>query len=151
MADLNGTINHVALTVSDLDAAMKFYTPLLEALGYTVGPVMPYGGSRLTVNVHESHGTAVNLWQASKQHAFEIYEPGLHHLAFNVSSKHAVDDICRLVAGLGATILDGPGEFPFAHQGYYAVYFLGPDGVKIEVVFMAGLAAAVSAGKAGSA
>jgi hypothetical protein len=33
-------------------------------------------------------------------------------------------------------ILDGPGEFPFGHGGYYAVYFRGPDRLKLEVVHM---------------
>jgi glyoxylase I family protein len=45
------------------------------------------------------------------------------------------------VHGLGGTILDGPGEFPFGIGGYYAVYFLGPDGLKFEVVHMPALAA----------
>ena len=149
--ELQGTINHVALSVSDLDAAMQFYSPLLEALGYTIGEPMTYGDSRLTVNVHNAHGTAINFWQAKKRHAFEIYEPGLHHLALNVSSKSAVDEIHRLALDLGAEVLDGPGEFPFAHHGYYAVYFLGPDGIKIEVVHMSGLAAAISEGSASAA
>jgi len=34
--ELHGTINHVALTVSNLDSAMRFYSALREALGYTV-------------------------------------------------------------------------------------------------------------------
>lgn len=38
--------------------------------------------------------------------------------------------------GLGAEILDGPGEFPFGPGGYYAVYVLGPDRLKFEVVHM---------------
>jgi len=148
---LQGTINHVALAVSDLDRAMQFYSPFLEALGYTVGEPMSYGNARLTVNVHEAHGTAINIWQATKIHAFDSYEPGLHHLAFNVSSTAAVDDIHKLAVRLGARILDGPGDFPFSHQGYYAVYFLGPDNVKIEVVHMLGLEAAISEGKASAA
>jgi hypothetical protein len=48
-------------------------------------------------------------------------------------------------------VLDGPGEFPFSHQGYYAVYFLGPDNIKFEVVHMAGLKAAISKGNASAA
>lgn len=149
--ELHGTINHVALAVSDLDAAMSFFSPFLEALGYTVGEPMPYKGSRLAVNVHEVHGTAVNIWQATKVHAFDSYEPGLHHLAFNASSKSAVDEIHQLAVNAGATVLDGPGEFPFSHQGYYAVYFLGPDDIKIEVVHMAGLSAAIAEGNASAA
>jgi catechol 2,3-dioxygenase-like lactoylglutathione lyase family enzyme len=149
--ELHGTVNHVALAVSDLDQAMRFFSPLLEALSYTVGEPMLYGEARLTVNVNDAHGTAINIWQAKHPHAFDSYEPGLHHVAFNVSSKSEVDRIHDLVREAGARVLDGPGEFPFSHQGYYAVYFLGPDDIKFEVVHMAGLRAAISEGNASAA
>lgn len=148
---LHGTISHVAITVSDLDQAMRFFSPLLEALGYTVGDPMPYGESLVTVNINDVHGTAINIWQAKHSHAFESYEPGLHHLAFNVSSKSEVDRIHNIAAEAGARVLDGPGEFPYSHKGYYAVYFLGPDDIKFEVVYMAGLRAAIAKGNARTA
>ncbi len=31
---LQGSINHISITVSDLPEALKFFTPLLEFLGY---------------------------------------------------------------------------------------------------------------------
>lgn len=149
--NLHGTINHIALTVSNLEQAMLFYEPFLRALGYSISEPMPYGDSRLTVNVHEAHGTAINVWQATSEHEFDVYEPGLHHLAFNVASREAVDEIQQLALELGAEVLDGPAEFPFSHQGYYAVYLLGPDRVKLEVVHMPGLAAAIAKGQASQA
>ncbi len=133
---LHGTINHVSITVSKLDHAMRFMTPLLEFLGYTVGTIGHYAGTRLAVNVNERNGIAVNVWEAKSEHAFDVYEPGLHHLAFNAGSQAAVDELADLVRSLGGEILDGPGEFPFARRGYYAVYFLGPDRIKFEVVYM---------------
>ncbi len=141
---LRGSINHVALTVSDLDAAMAFMGPLLEQLGFTTGAILPAGESRVAVNLNHGNGTALNLWQAKgagAHHAFQVYEPGLHHLAFNVASHEEVDEIHALVLELGGQVLDGPAEFPYADDGlgYYAVYFLGPDGIKIECVHMPGL------------
>ena len=133
---LHGSINHVSITVSDLESAISFFGPLLEFLGYAVGAVSTYKGDRLTVNVNESNGIAINIWEARTSHEFDVYEPGLHHLALNAGSREQVDEVHRLVVGLGAEILDGPGEFPFAHGGYYAVYFLGPDGMKFEIVYM---------------
>ncbi len=137
---LNGSINHVSITVSDLPQAMRFFEPLLSHLGYTVGEIFRSGsGSDLTVNINAANGTAFNIWQAHPdlaKHRFEVYEPGLHHVAFNVERHEQVDEVCRLVRDLGAEILDGPGEFPFGPGGYYAVYFLGPDRLKFEVVHM---------------
>jgi len=137
---LHGSINHVSITVSNLPEAMTFFGPLLQFLGYRVGEIFrSESGADLTVNLNEANGTAVNIWQAKPgltSHPFEIYEPGLHHVAFNVETHDQVDAVHQLVLGLGAEILDGPGEFPFGPGGYYAVYFLGPDRMKFEVVHM---------------
>jgi glyoxylase I family protein len=138
---LHGSINHVSITVCDLPKAMAFLGPLLEFLGYTVGPIFHDDRSHhdLTVNINMTNGTAFNVWQAEPglaQHPFEVYEPGLHHVAFNVERHEQVDALCELVRTLGAEILDGPGEFPFGPGGYYAFYFRGPDRLKFEVVHM---------------
>lgn len=139
--DLHGSINHASITVSDLPEAMKFFGPLLKFLGYTVGTIFQdtRTGGRLTFNINESNGTAVNIWEAKGdlgRHRFEVYEPGLHHVAFNVQRHEQVDEALALVRSLGAEILDGPGEFPFGPGGYYAFYFLGPDRMKFEIVHM---------------
>ena len=138
---LLGSINHVSITVSDLPKAMTFFQPFLEFLGYTVGKIFHDDRTDhdLTVNINYTNGTAVNVWQAEPglaDHPFEVYEPGLHHIAFNVEQHEQVDALHDLVRGLGAVILDGPGEFPFGPGGYYAFYFRGPDNLKFEVVHM---------------
>src|SRR5262249_47599794 len=112
-----------------------------EFLGYTVGAIFHDERSDhdLTVNINDANGTAFNIWQAEAQfagHPFEVYEPGLHHVAFNVERHEQVDALHQLVGALGAEILDGPGEFPFGPGGYYAFYFRGPDRLKFEVVHM---------------
>ena len=139
-----GSINHISITVSDLESAMKFFGPLLSFLGYTIGERVDYQDRSLRVNVNERNGTAVNLWQAQPElanHPFEVYEPGLHHVCWNAATRDQVDALAELLPSIGAEILDGPGEFSFASGGYYAVYFLGPDRIKFEVVHMPELAA----------
>jgi catechol 2,3-dioxygenase-like lactoylglutathione lyase family enzyme len=142
MAMLKGSINHVALTVSNLAEAMKFFSPFLRFMGYAIGEtIQDPNGPRLTVNILPGHrGVAINIWEAKPElakHRFEVYEVGLHHLAFHVEKREQVDEVCELVKGLGAEILDGPGEFPYEGPGgWYAVYFLGPDRMKFEVVHM---------------
>ena len=143
---LHGSINHVSVTVSDLDRAMEFFAPLLEFLGYRTGKPLrnPSTDSRLVVNINPANGVAFNVWEAKRElasHAFQVYEPGLHHVAWNVGSREQVDDLHDKVRALGARILDAPGEFPYAEdgKGYYAFYFLGPDRLKFECVHMPGL------------
>lgn len=138
--DLHGSINHVSITVSNLVEAMKFFGPLLKFLGYTVGAVQRSRvGADFTFNINLSNGTAFNIWQAKPglaDHRFELYQPGFHHVAFNVQTHEQVDAAFELMRSLGAEILDGPGEFPFGPGGYYAFYCLGPDRLKFEIVHM---------------
>lgn len=146
MARWHGTINHVSITVSDLDAAMLFFDPLLQFLGYTERERGRHAGTRLAVNLSPTTQIAFDVWEAKGELArrrFELYQPGLHHVAFNVDSHARVDEAAALVARLGGRILDGPGELPFGIGGYYAVYFLGPDDPKLELVHMPALAAAL--------
>ncbi len=147
-----GTINHVAITVSDLDVAMEFFEPWLDFLGYTYHERGSNSGTRLAVNLNPDTNMAFNIWQAKgdlASHGFEVYEPGLHHIALNADSRERVDRMADLVRELGGRILDGPGEFPFGIGGYYAVYFLGPDALKFEFVHMPALAGYYEATGAG--
>ena len=138
---LHGSINHVSITVSDLDGAMRFFAPLLSFLGYSIGPIQYYppAATRLTVNLNEANGVAFNVWEAKpelRDRPFRIYEPGLHHVAFNVARHDQVDETAALIPRIGGTLLEGPGEYPFGLGGYYAVYFTGPDRMKFEVAHM---------------
>jgi len=138
---LLGSINHVSITVSDLTRAMEFFKPFLEFLGYNVGEAFQdRNGQHLTVNVNIANGNAINVWEAKPElaaHRFQVYEVGLHHLAFNTETHEQVDQAYELVKKLGAEVLDGPAEFPYGGpDGWYAVYFLGPDRMKFEVVHM---------------
>ncbi len=134
---LIGSMNHVSITVRDLPDAMEFYRPFLEFLGYRIGEVIQdRNGQHLRVNVNPGNGAVINLWEAKPEfaaHRFEVYEVGLHHIAFNTDTREQVDEACALVKGLGAEILDGP-DFPYDPAGWYAVYLLGPDRLKFEVV-----------------
>jgi catechol 2,3-dioxygenase-like lactoylglutathione lyase family enzyme len=136
---LLGSINHVSITVSDLPRAMAFLRPILEFMGYVPEGKGDGVGVPVVVSVNPTNGIAFNVWQAKpelRERTFEIYSPGLHHVAFNAASKQQVDRLHQLVVSLGGEILDPPGEYPYALGGYYAFYFCGPDRIKFEFVFM---------------
>jgi catechol 2,3-dioxygenase-like lactoylglutathione lyase family enzyme len=54
---LLGTINHVSLTVSNLDEAIEFFDPWLDFLGYTDRERGNHAGTRMAINIHPEHGT----------------------------------------------------------------------------------------------
>ena len=135
---LLGTTCHVGITVSDLNDAMEFFRPFLEFLGYEIrDEIRNLNRQRLRVTVNHGNGAVFHLWEARPEfakHQFEVYEVGLHHIAFYTNTREQGDQACALAKRLGAKVLDGPGEFPYDPEGWYAMYFLGPDGLKFEVV-----------------
>ena len=58
---------------------------------------------------------------------------GLHHIAFEVASRSAVDERTEWLRANGAEIESGPQAYWY-QAGYYAVFFYDPDGLKLELV-----------------
>ena len=71
--------------------------------------------------------------QALAEQAFELYAPGLHHLAFAVEAAGDVDAAHAAAVEAGAEILHAPRVFPQYRHDYYATFFLDPDGFRLEV------------------
>ena len=63
----------------------------------------------------------------------DLFAPGFHHLALNAADRDQVHRVHEILLALGADILDAPAEYDY-EPGYYAVFFLDPDGLKLEVV-----------------
>ena len=47
-----------------------------------------------------------------------------------------VDLLHELLLKIGATVLDPPADYPAYGEGYYAVFFSDPDGIKLEFVYV---------------
>lgn len=127
-----GSLNHVVLTVNDLQKSRAFYEKLLPALGY-----------RLLYDRENSFGwggaDGLKLYFAqapakNRDATFDRYKVGLNHLAFNAPDHAFVDDIHQKLVAWGVTVLDAPATYPQYEPGYYAVFFVDPDGIKLEVV-----------------
>ena len=61
------------------------------------------------------------------------YRVGLHHIAFEVASRAAVDERAGWLRSRNAEIESGPQAYWY-QPGYYAVFFYDPDGLKLELV-----------------
>lgn len=130
-----GTINHLRLTVSDIARAKAFYDPLMRRLGYAL---VEETGSRLAWASWAPHGTLqwfiiseIDPSRASRAH--DRLSPGLHHLAWNVQKRTEVDSFHRFLLDRGVPMLDPPAEYDY-EPGYYAFFFLDPDGFKLEIM-----------------
>ena len=58
-------------------------------------------------------------------------------LSSRAESREDVDALYGKLKAFGATILDAPAEYPQYNKGdgYYAVFFADPDGLKLEYVW----------------
>jgi catechol 2,3-dioxygenase-like lactoylglutathione lyase family enzyme len=132
-----GLVHHVDLTVKNPEASRPFYEAVLGFMGYRVVShhargfdcdlALP-GGGFSSIGVMRAEGP-----NAGRVH--DRYSPGLHHIAWQAQSREDVDAMYELLMRIGATIIDQPADYPRYGEGYYAVFFADPDGLKLEFVF----------------
>ena len=132
-----GLVHHVDLTVKDPASSRPFYEAVLGFMGYRCVSehrrgcdfdlVLP-GGGFSSIGIMRAEGP-----NAGRPH--DRYSPGLHHIAWRAQSRADVDAMHDLLKKIGATILDPPADYPRYGEGYYAVFFSDPDGLKLEYVF----------------
>jgi catechol 2,3-dioxygenase-like lactoylglutathione lyase family enzyme len=125
-----GALNHVILTVNDLARSKPFYAALMPRLGFpnahAFGPFLGWSSS----------GGSFWLKLADPRYAGELFSKdrvGLCEVAFNAENHAQVDSLARDIESFGGSILDPPKEYPEYVEGYYAVFFTDPDGIKLEL------------------
>ena len=122
------TVSHVGLNVTDLERAKRFYTAVFE----------------LNVN-HETNtdtanyaflsndaGLLLTLWRQSEGQFSQVH-PGLHHLALQLESVAQVAAFEARLRALGVTPLHDGIVAHARGRTSSALYFLDPDGIRLEV------------------
>ena len=119
-------IDHISIRVSDFDKSKAFYDKLLKFLGFKLLDEYPdaigwtTGKTRFWIGPADAEGRA---------RGYRIGDIGFHHYAFELRSRKDVDDLEAFLKKEGVTIVDPAGEY---YDDYYAVFFLDPDGLKLE-------------------
>ena len=131
--EING-LAHVILTCRDFPAAKEFYSALLPFLGLT--PVMDADQFYYCVGGRTAIGVRPCTDEYSNE-AFAQDRAGLHHLCFRARRREDIDELHTFLIGLGANVVHGPEEGPWA-PGYYSVLFEDPEGIRLEANFVPG-------------
>jgi catechol 2,3-dioxygenase-like lactoylglutathione lyase family enzyme len=127
-------IDHMGITVSDIEKSKVYYSRTLGALGYVLCKNSP---NAISFGVCEGHGKSADpggdFWLSEGT----PMTPRVH-FAFNAASRADVDAF--FAAGLAADGIDNgaPKLRAHYHPHYYAAFLLDPDGYNIEAVCHAG-------------
>ena len=127
-------LGHVDLVCSDLERSLAFYAAVFGPLGLAA-PHLVEGerGEQIHYLRFPLPGSGSLGLRQGTQDPFDLYAPGLHHVAFAVDSGADVDEAHRAAAAAGAEVLHPPQLWPRYRSDYYATFFLDPDGFRLEV------------------
>ena len=125
-------IDHLVIRVGDFEVSRRFYDRLLCFLGF----VREWEFDR---TVGWNNGVTM-FWiaeadAAGKARPYRIGDIGYHHYAFELGAREEVDELHGFLVREGVTVVDLPADYPSYGEGYYAVFFLDPDGLKLEAMY----------------
>ena len=115
-------IDHLSITVSDLDRSVAFYQQVLAPLGIEL--IKRYGNQ------------AAGFGSDGKPDFWLGQGPGTHHnhVAFRAARRSLVRAFHQAALAAGGTDHGAPGVRAMYHPHYYGAFVLDPDGHNIEAV-----------------
>jgi len=121
-------LHHVSIGVADVERAARFYDAVLAKLGFKrVMEIMPYG---------IAYGLKMPQFWVQLPHDHNAPSSGNGtHIAFNASSKAAVNGFHAAAVSAGGKDDGAPGYRPDYTPEYYGAFVRDLDGNKIEAVF----------------
>jgi catechol 2,3-dioxygenase-like lactoylglutathione lyase family enzyme len=125
-------LGHLGINVVDLARAKAYYDELMPMLDFE--PFFATDDEFSYRPVDGKPGTYLFFYPALERGDYSRHRPGLQHLAFIVKTRARVQRAHVWASDRGDTILHEPREFPQYHPGYYATFWLDPEGVMLEVV-----------------
>lgn len=134
------SIDHIQITVKDMEVAEPFYDKLMSILGFDlqnkVSAIIEEHDLYVVEYLHPSWDFAIcSPRTAFKDDTIHRRKPGaLHHIAFKVNSRSEVDRLYSEIKAIEANIVHAPRIFPEHGPNYYALFFKDLDGIKYEIV-----------------
>lgn len=126
-----GVLHHIEINVSNLKQAREFYGWLLNDLGYHLYQDWDGGFS---YSLDNTYLVFVQTEPHFIENGYHRKRTGLNHLAFYVRNEREVDKWTLKIKEKGYTVLYEE-RHPYAGGlNHYAVFFEGPDRIKLELV-----------------
>ena len=123
-------IDHIYISVSDLERSARFYDALLvQVLGFRKQHFSL--GSEPHIQYYNRHFGYV-LRPARIDRPFDAYGPGLHHFCLRVDRVADVQNAAQAIQALGLGGAEAR-HFPEYAPDYWACFINDPDGVRLEI------------------
>ncbi|MEI7870614.1 MAG: VOC family protein [Alphaproteobacteria bacterium] len=120
-------IDHISIRVSDYEKSKAFYSKLFAFLGFELSD--DYGTTIGWTNGRTRYWIALAEGRKSRPKTYRIGDVGFHHYAFELRGRKDVDALQAFLVKEKVRIVDPAAEY---YDDYYAVFFLDPDGLKLE-------------------
>ena len=125
-------IDHLVIRVSDLQRSKRFYNDVLGFMGFELewefGEIAGWNNGVTMFWIGQADAEGL-------RHPHRAGNIGYHHYAFEFAERSHVDDLGAFLLEKGVTVVDPPADYPSYGEGYYAVFFLDPDGLKLEGMY----------------
>jgi len=128
MAEVIG-IDHIYISVSDINRSEIFYDDLLEVLGFRKS-TFQLDNEKHIQYYNRLFGYVLRPARVNRQN--DPYAPGLHHLCLRVESDTDIIEVAKAIEEKGI-IVSEPKKYPEYAPDYFAVYLSDPDGIKLEI------------------
>jgi catechol 2,3-dioxygenase-like lactoylglutathione lyase family enzyme len=124
-------LDHVSITVSDLDRSAPFWDAVMAALGV---PCVGRDARRLGYGMRNRPSDDGHTYLSVYPSTGPALVPDNRHWCFRAPSRAAVDAFHAAALASGGRCDGPPGLRPAYHPHYYAAFVLDPDGNRIEAV-----------------
>jgi|SRR5262249_27426812 len=123
-------IDHISIAVRDLDAAARFYEPVLGRIGYAKLEVRP-----TTVGFGKRYP---EFWLNHRPDMYTVAPDTGVHVCLRAPTAAAVEAFHSAALAHGGASDGAPGLRPQHGEGYYAAFIRDPDGNRVEAVVFVG-------------
>ena len=122
-------IDHLVISVGNFERSKDFYDKVLGALGFRLkheyGDMAGWSNGKTLFWISEADAEG-------KKHPHRKGDIGFHHYAFELGKRADVDEFHAALKKHKVAVPDPPDDYYAG--GYYAVYFLDPDGLRMEAM-----------------
>jgi catechol 2,3-dioxygenase-like lactoylglutathione lyase family enzyme len=122
-------IDHLVIRVKDFERSRVFYDTVLGFLGfkrkYNFDKTAGWSNGKTLFWIGEADAEG-------KKRKHRVGNIGFHHYAFELGKRRDVDDLYEVLKQHRINVVDAPADYPDYGEGYYAVFFTDPDGLKLE-------------------